>query len=131
MTAKEKADELIDKMYYIGRYDDKEDYNPAMAWERAKQCALMAVEEILNARPLDPKWVGMIVVQHTNIGMKHKKRKHLNFGIMSSRSCSLCKVAYNGSRLCVCLPLAQSFNLPQMLMGQIAQNRCYKLAADY
>jgi hypothetical protein len=45
---KEKADELIDKMYYVGRYDDKENYNPAMAWERAKQCALMAVEEILN-----------------------------------------------------------------------------------
>ena len=48
MNAKEKADELIDKMYYIGRYDDKEDYNPAMAWERAKQCALIAVEEIIN-----------------------------------------------------------------------------------
>jgi hypothetical protein len=48
MNAKEKADELIDKMYYVGRYDDKEDYNPAMAWGRAKQCALMAVEEILN-----------------------------------------------------------------------------------
>jgi hypothetical protein len=48
MTPKEKADELIDKMYYSGRYDDKEDYIPAMAWDRAKQCALMAVEEILN-----------------------------------------------------------------------------------
>ena len=48
MNTKEKADELIDKMYYVGRYDDKEDYNPAMAWERAKQCALMAVDEILN-----------------------------------------------------------------------------------
>ena len=48
MTPKEKADELIDKMYYIGRYDDNEDYNPAMAWARAKQCALIAVEEILN-----------------------------------------------------------------------------------
>jgi hypothetical protein len=57
MTAKQKADELIDKMYYVGRYDDKEDYNPAMAWERAKQCALMAVDEILNARPLDPNYV--------------------------------------------------------------------------
>jgi hypothetical protein len=34
-SPKEKADELIDKMYYIGRYDEKEDYNPAMAWERA------------------------------------------------------------------------------------------------
>jgi hypothetical protein len=48
MKAKEKANELIDKMYYVGRYDDKEDYNPAMAWERAKQCALMAVDEIIN-----------------------------------------------------------------------------------
>jgi hypothetical protein len=48
MTPKEKADELIDKMYYIGRYDDKEDYNPAMAWERAKQCSLIAVDEILD-----------------------------------------------------------------------------------
>jgi len=37
--------------------------------------------------------------------------------------------AYNVLRLCVCLPLAQCFKLPQMLMGQIAQNRCYKLAA--
>lgn len=51
MTAKEKADELIDKMYYIGRYDDKEDYNPTMAWERAKQCALIAVDEMLNEYP--------------------------------------------------------------------------------
>ena len=38
----------------------------------------------------------------------------------------------NGLWLCVCLPLAQSFKLPQMFMRQIAQNRCYKLAAvDY
>ena len=51
MTAKLKADELIDKMYYIGRYDDKEDYNPAMAWERAKQCALIAVDYIITSNP--------------------------------------------------------------------------------
>jgi len=38
-------------------------------------------------------------------------------------------MTYNGLWLCVCLPLAQGFKLPQMLMGQIAQNRCYKLAA--
>ena len=31
--------------------------------------------------------------------------------------------------LCVCLPLAQCFNLTTNFMGQIAQNRCYKLAA--
>jgi len=48
MNPKEKADELIDKMYYVGRYDDKEDYNPAMAWERAKQCALIACDEVIE-----------------------------------------------------------------------------------
>ena len=48
MTPKEKCDDLIDRMYYIGRYDDKEDYNPTMAWERAKQCALIAVDEVIN-----------------------------------------------------------------------------------
>jgi hypothetical protein len=51
MTPKEKAEELVDKMYYIGRYDDKEDYIPAMAWERAKQCALIAVHNIILANP--------------------------------------------------------------------------------
>jgi len=38
-------------------------------------------------------------------------------------------MAANVLGLCVCLPLAQSFKLPQMLMGQIAQNRCYTLDA--
>ena len=47
MNAKEKAVELINKMYYSGRYDGKENYIPAMAWERYKKCALIAVEEIL------------------------------------------------------------------------------------
>jgi len=37
------------------------------------------------------------------------------------------KVSPNVLRLCVCLPLAQGFNLPTNLMGQIAQNRCYTL----
>ena len=55
ISPKEKADELIDKMYYVGRYDDKEDYNPAMAWGRAKQCALIAVDEILGQFKWRPK----------------------------------------------------------------------------
>jgi len=38
-------------------------------------------------------------------------------------------IAHNGLRLCVCLPLAQCFNLTTNFIGQIAQNRCYKLAA--
>jgi hypothetical protein len=48
MTPKEKAEELTDKMYYLGRYDEKEDYNPAMAWERAKTCSLIAADEVIN-----------------------------------------------------------------------------------
>lgn len=48
MTPKEKADELTERMYYIGRYDDKEVYNPNMAWERAKQHALIAVDEVVK-----------------------------------------------------------------------------------
>jgi hypothetical protein len=48
MAPKEKCDELIDRMYYIGRYDDKEDYNPTMAWERAKQCTLIAADEVID-----------------------------------------------------------------------------------
>jgi hypothetical protein len=34
------------------------------------------------------------------------------------------KRLHNVLRLCVCLPLAQGFNLTTNLMGQIAQNRC-------
>lgn len=48
MTPKEKAKELMDKMYYSGRYDDQESYNPTMAWERGRQCALIAVDEIFD-----------------------------------------------------------------------------------
>jgi len=48
-------------------------------------------------------------------------RKHIQY-------LSVYKIATNVLRLCVCLPLAQGFNLTTNLMGQIAQNRCYTLA---
>ena len=44
MTPKEKAKELIDKMY-----GDEVDY---MTEEQAKQCALIAVDEIIEANPI-------------------------------------------------------------------------------
>ena len=58
MTAKEKANELVDKFYQTtpneyfvnepigikGRYK---------SWEQAKQCALIAVDEILNGYEFD------------------------------------------------------------------------------
>ena len=48
MTPKEKAEELIDKIYYCQRYADGENYIPLEAYKRAQQCSLIAVDEILN-----------------------------------------------------------------------------------
>jgi hypothetical protein len=48
MSAKEKAEELVDKIYYCQKYADGEDYIPLQAYKRAKQCALLAVDEVLN-----------------------------------------------------------------------------------
>lgn len=47
MTPKEKAEELVDKMYYSRKYKDGEDYIPEQALIHAKQCALITVDEIL------------------------------------------------------------------------------------
>jgi len=46
MTPKEKAKELFTK--FSGN---------TVHYDAAKQCALIAVDEILNARPLDPNYV--------------------------------------------------------------------------
>ena len=51
MTPREKARELVDKMYYCQRYVDGENYIPLEAYKRAKQCALIAVDEIILAIP--------------------------------------------------------------------------------
>lgn len=48
MTPKEKAEKLVDKMYYSRKYKDGEDYIPEQALIHAKQCALITVDEILK-----------------------------------------------------------------------------------
>jgi hypothetical protein len=56
MTQKEKASELVDKFYQTTPNEAwineplgiSKEYK---AWEQAKQCALIAVDEILNSRP--------------------------------------------------------------------------------
>ena len=48
MTPKEKAQELLEKMYFSRRYKEGEDYIPEQAWIHAKECALIAVDEILQ-----------------------------------------------------------------------------------
>ena len=47
MTPKEKADELVEKMYFSRRYKEGENYIPEQAWIHAKQCALYAVDQII------------------------------------------------------------------------------------
>jgi hypothetical protein len=54
MTPEEKAEKLVDKMYYSRRYDNTENYIPDKAWEHAKQCAVIAVDEIINSNPNNP-----------------------------------------------------------------------------
>ena len=44
MTPKEKAKELVDKMY------DVMDIQDGDLWKSTKQCALIAVDEILNMK---------------------------------------------------------------------------------
>jgi hypothetical protein len=53
MNPKEKAEELFDKMYSVKTIYDAHN----ITIHEAKQCALIAVDEILNARPLDPNYV--------------------------------------------------------------------------
>ena len=53
MTPKEKAKELLDKMYFSRRYKEEEDYIPEQAWIHAKQCALITVNEIISSREDD------------------------------------------------------------------------------
>ena len=48
MTPKDKAQELVDKMYFV---DDPMGNYP-MCFETAKQCALIAVDEIRDNLPL-------------------------------------------------------------------------------
>lgn len=48
MTSKEKAKELVDRMYFSRRYKDEENYIPKQAFIYAKQCALIVVDEIIS-----------------------------------------------------------------------------------
>jgi len=48
MTPKEKAEELVDKMYFSKRYKNQKNDIAKEAYIYAKQCALIAVNEILD-----------------------------------------------------------------------------------
>lgn len=46
MTPKEKAEELVNKMYNVDYFDDYD--IPYISYKYAKQCALIAVDYVLN-----------------------------------------------------------------------------------
>ena len=48
MTPKEKAEDLVDKMYYSRRCDDSENFIPQRSFDHAKQCALIALQEMIE-----------------------------------------------------------------------------------
>ena len=50
MTAKEKANELLDYYWLMDKV------TPSLSKEQAKQCTLILVDEILNSSPLDPNF---------------------------------------------------------------------------
>jgi len=54
MRAREKASELVDSMWKLPDINDNGDVI-SMCFEHAKQCALIAVDEILNARVWIPE----------------------------------------------------------------------------
>lgn len=63
MKAKEKAEELINKMWlHSGAQDD--------AWmdkDMTKQCAIIAVDEILNTNTLEQRSCGFITLSEKHI----------------------------------------------------------------
>lgn len=50
MTAKEKANQLVDNYWLMDKI------NPSLSKEQAKQCALIAVDEIINSTPSEPNF---------------------------------------------------------------------------
>jgi hypothetical protein len=57
MTPEEKAKELFDKFSrHIMHFDEFEGWKEYIDSSEAKQCALIAVDEIINSTPLDPNF---------------------------------------------------------------------------
>ena len=48
MTPREKASDLVGKMYQSAEWSKEEDYNPLQQYQRVKQYALIAVNEIIE-----------------------------------------------------------------------------------
>jgi hypothetical protein len=70
MTFEEKAEELVNKMYYSRRYDNTENYLPDRAWEHSKQCALIVVDEVIKQNNV---WIEQVGKGTNNYWLEVKK----------------------------------------------------------
>ena len=59
MTPKEKAQELIRKYYKWGLHKDGQ----SLSWLEAKQCAIIAVDEIIASNPMLPSNLNWLEVK--------------------------------------------------------------------
>ena len=71
MTPKEKAADLVDKMYFSRRYRDGEDYIPEQAWSHAKQQALIAVDAVVWSRKDDSRFDDTLMQTSTHYITPH------------------------------------------------------------
>jgi hypothetical protein len=64
MTPKEKAQELVNKFreFADGTDSETDRYSPGVEKEKAKQCALIAVDEIINGYEFD-----ILYIEHKRI----------------------------------------------------------------
>jgi hypothetical protein len=60
MTPKEKASDLVCDFYAI----QSNEYNYGIDWEMAKQCALIAVNEIISINNVKPYMISGLILEY-------------------------------------------------------------------
>ena len=74
MTPKEKAKELVDKIF-DKMFDLRDGYNSTEVYNAAKQCALIAVNEILKI--LNDYWNQDCKINNTKIGYYEEVKQEI------------------------------------------------------
>jgi hypothetical protein len=76
MTAKEKAQELVNKFRkYAHGHDDNNRFSPAMEKESGKECAIIAVDEIIDANPYECDGIEIL---HSNISYWQEVKEEIH-----------------------------------------------------
>ena len=77
MTAKDRAAQLVHKMFDVDKYDDLE--SPSMQYSHAKKCALIAVDQMMLVLPFNDKHKGLneyaIQMEKYLVQVRHEIKK--------------------------------------------------------